>query len=249
MSSLAPVLCTPLLKIPLLIGNAVFTRQGLTPPDSPSTTVKEWKREDTAQDFFSNSSTARQNIIKTCSATTKYVLAGFALAEVSVILAQRFPSAYSTHVLAFLGNPDVRLTPVSAIGTLLGIAGGLVRVWCHRALGRLFTWEMSVRENHELITNGLYSVVRHPSYTGIVLVTCGNIIFLASKGSYFVEAGLWNTGAGRAVGCILSVYLTGLSLVLCARARQEDVMLRKEFGARWDEWAKQTPWRVIPFIY
>ena len=41
----------------------------------------------------------------------------------SVILAQRLPSPYSTRVLALLGSPALALTPASAIGTLLGMAG------------------------------------------------------------------------------------------------------------------------------
>ncbi|PIL33590.1 hypothetical protein GSI_04213 [Ganoderma sinense ZZ0214-1] len=138
---------------------------------------------------------------------------------------------------------------MSALGTFLGFAGGAMRMWCHHALGRLFTWELSVRENHKLITNGLYSLVRHPSYTGLILMTCGNIIYLASERSYFVEAELWNTGLGRAIGYTLSVYLTWITWMLCARARQEDAMLKREFGAQWDEWAERTPWKVIPFIY
>ena len=116
-------------------------------------------------------------------------------------------------------------------------------------MGRLFTWEMSVRDDHQLITSGPYAFVRHPSYTGLALIACGNIVLLASRGSYFVEAGLWNTVAGKVVGCAVSAYLTLVTLTLCARARQEDVMLRKEFGKLWDEWAERTPWRVIPFVY
>ena len=180
----------------------------------------------------------------------QYVVAGLALAEVSVILAQRFPSAHcSTRVLALLGSPTITLTSVSAIGAFLGAAGGLIRMACHRALGRLFTWEMSVRDGHKLVTGGPYAAVRHPSYTGFALIACGNIILLASKGSYFIEAGLWNTVAGRAVGYTMSAYLALLTLTLFARARQEDVMLRKEFGVQWDKWAERTPWRVIPFVY
>ena len=176
-------------------------------------------------------------------------MAGLALAEASVILAQRFPSAYSSRVLDLLGSPAITLTPTSVIGTLLGMAGGLTRLWCHRSLGRLFTWEMSVRNDHQLITSGPYAIVRHPSYTGLALIACGNIVLLASKGSYFVQAGLWNTIAGKVVGYSVSAYLVLVTLTLCARARQEDAMLRREFGAEWDEWAKRTPWRVIPFVY
>ncbi|PIL33589.1 hypothetical protein GSI_04212 [Ganoderma sinense ZZ0214-1] len=248
MSSLAPVLCTPLLKIPLLVGNAALTHHGLTPPANPPTKVGEWRRDDTTRDFMSKAGWTHA-FIKVCSATSKYVVAGLTLAEVAVILAQRFPSPYSTRVLALLGSPPLALTRASAIGALLGMAGGLIRLWCHRALGRLFTWEMSVRDDHQLITRGPYAYVRHPSYTGIGLIACGNIVLLASKGSYFVEAGLWNTVAGKAVGGSVSVYLALVTLTLFARARQEDVMLRREFGAQWDEWARRTRWRVIPFVY
>ncbi|KAI1791146.1 ICMT-domain-containing protein [Ganoderma leucocontextum] len=254
MPCLAPLLCTPLLKIPLLVGNAALTHHGLTPPGSLPTTAKEWRRGDTTRDFMSKAG-GTHGIVKACSATTKYVVTGLALAEVSVILAQCFPSAYSSRILTFLlpsdgtSEPSMELTPTSAIGSLLGIAGGLIRLSCHRALGRLFTWEMSVRDDHELITSGPYLVVRHPSYTGLALIACGNIMLLSSKGSYFVEAGLWNTVAGKALACSLSAYLTLITLSLFARAPEEDVMLRKEFGAQWDQWAKRTPWRVIPFIY
>ena len=187
--------------------------------------------------------------------TTQYVVAGLALAEVSVILAQHFPSTCSSQILAFLlpsarsSAPSMGVTSASAIGSLLGIVGGLIRLSCHCALGRLFTWEMSIRDGHQLITSGPYSIVRHPSYTGLALIACGNIVLLNSKGSYFVEAGLWDAVAGKAVAYSLSVFLTLITLTLCARTRQEDVMLRKEFGAQWDEWAHRTPWRVVPFIY
>ncbi|KAM5543065.1 hypothetical protein V8D89_003449 [Ganoderma adspersum] len=248
MSFLAPILSTPLLKILLLVGNAALTHHGLTPPANPPTTAKEWRRDDTSRDFMSKGGGTR-GFVKACAATTKYVVAGLALAEVSVILAQRFPSSYSTRVLHFLGSPTLALAPASAIGTLLGMAGGLTRLWCHRSLGRLFTWEMSVRDDHRLITIGPYAIVRHPSYTGLALIACGNILLLASKGSYFVEEGLWNTIAGKVVGCSISAYLTLVTLTLFARARQEDAMLRREFGPKWDEWAKRTPWRVIPFVY
>nr|VWO94183.1 C-24(28) sterol reductase [Ganoderma boninense] len=249
MSFLAPVLSTPLLKVPLLLGNAAFTYHGMTPPSNPPTAAKEWKRDDTSEDFMSKAGWTHA-FVKVCSATTKYIVAGLALAEVSVILARQFPgSPYSARVLDLLGNPTLALTPASAIGALLGAAGGLLRMACHRALGRLFTWELSVRDGHTLATGGPYAVVRHPSYTGHALIACGNIVLLASEGSFFVEAGLWGTGAGRAVGCAVSVYMTLLTLTLFARARQEDVMMRKEFGAQWEEWAERTPWRVVPFVY
>lgn len=37
------------------------------------------------------------------------------------------------------------------------------------ALGNLFTFEVMIRKNHKLITDGPYAYLMHPSYTGINL--------------------------------------------------------------------------------
>jgi protein-S-isoprenylcysteine O-methyltransferase Ste14 len=38
-----------------------------------------------------------------------------------------------------------------------------------------------------------------------------------------------------------------LSIVL--RAPTEDALLRKQFGARWDEWAARVPYRIVPGVF
>lgn len=70
MSVLAPILYTPLLKIPLLLGNAALTHHGLTPPSNPPTMTKEWSREDTLRDFMSKAG-GTHGIVKACCALTK----------------------------------------------------------------------------------------------------------------------------------------------------------------------------------
>ena len=70
MSILSPILCTPLLKIPLLLGNAALTHHGMTPPSNPPTTAKEWKRDDTSQDFMSKAGEINA-LVKAGCATTK----------------------------------------------------------------------------------------------------------------------------------------------------------------------------------
>ena len=59
--------------------------------------------------------------------------------------------------------------------------GGYIRWACYRALGRLFTFEMSIRDNHELVTDGPYGWVRHPAYTGILLIVAGVILWHATE--------------------------------------------------------------------
>ena len=54
-------------------------------------------------------------------------------------------------------------------------------------MGRMFTFEMSIRRDHKLVTSGPYGVVRHPGYTGILLVVSGMLLLHASEVSFLLE--------------------------------------------------------------
>ena len=149
-------------------------------------------------------------------------------------------------MLPFVQSGGLRLTPLSVAGCVLGIAGGLLRTRCYHELGRLFTFELSIRDGHKLITTGPYSVVRHPAYLGSLLLTAGNITLLASKGSWCTESGLWDKAWGRGIACAAAVNLLLISLRILLRVGEEDRMMKKEFGQKWNEWVKKTPYRLIP---
>ena len=152
-------------------------------------------------------------------------------------------------MLPFVQSGGLRLTPLSVAGCVLGIAGGLLRTQCYHELGRLFTFELSIRDNHTLVTTGPYSIVRHPAYLGALLLFTGNVALLVSKGSWFMESGLWDTVWGRGVACSALGSLLAIALGLFSRVDREDRMMRKEFGEEWEKWAKKTPYRLIPFLY
>lgn len=108
-----------------------------------------------------------------------------ALAEVATILAAVNPQLPISHkILAkvvFSGNADnIRPSPLFFFGTFLAGLGGYIRYSCYRALGKFFTFEMSIRKGHQLITNGPYRVVRHPAYTGIIFSVTGLICWHGS---------------------------------------------------------------------
>ncbi|PPQ93792.1 LOW QUALITY PROTEIN: hypothetical protein CVT25_013501 [Psilocybe cyanescens] len=93
-----------------------------------------------------------------------------ALAEIVVILALEIPGIpLSGHILSLFVYNDkekplnIRPTYTFFLGTCMAIAGSSIRLACFRALGRLFTFEMSIRKNHRLVIDGPYSVVRHPA--------------------------------------------------------------------------------------
>ena len=48
-------------------------------------------------------------------------------------------------------------------------------------MGRLFTVERSIRKDHLRVTSGPYAIVRHPSYTGLLIVYIGMILIHGTK--------------------------------------------------------------------
>ncbi|OBZ75810.1 putative protein-S-isoprenylcysteine O-methyltransferase [Grifola frondosa] len=134
-------------------------------------------------------------------------------------------------------------------GWVFACAGGFIRVACHRALGRFFTWDLSVQKDHTLITSGPYSVVRHPGYTGLSLIAMGNILCSCSAGSYWTESGFSGSTFGRLFVPAWVLYWVVIPFFLCARVNEEDRVLREKFGGEWDAWARRTKYKLIPFVY
>jgi protein-S-isoprenylcysteine O-methyltransferase Ste14 len=78
-------------------------------------------------------------------------------------------------LLAGLAVAKVRATayPYSSVVFSIGLcvvwAGIGLRWWCFRTLGRYFTFTVMTSANQPVIATGPYRVLRHPSYTGILL--------------------------------------------------------------------------------
>lgn len=94
----------------------------------------------------------------------------------SAALVAAFPLSF-IDVFSF---PDDRYAPAFISGLLLIIAGSLIRRWCFRTLGDLFTGDIQARVGQPVISTGPYSLVRHPSYTGGMLVYIGIGLALCS---------------------------------------------------------------------
>jgi protein-S-isoprenylcysteine O-methyltransferase Ste14 len=77
----------------------------------------------------------------------------------------------------------------------------------------------------------------------------GLVVWHASSGAWLRESKVYTKTATwlvifpalYAVGSILAMYYR--------RPIVEDEMLKKEFGKKWDEWAKKVPYRLVPGIY
>ena len=153
------------------------------------------------------------------------------------------------------------LTPAFLAGTLLILAGGLLRARCYHALGSRFTFELCIRPAHALVTDGVYGVVRHPGYTGGFGLVIGWLLCVLDQRGCVLSAftGLdpsqasapGGDGSGHAVvtGAVWVTTLGLLCVAISKRMDKEDAMLEKNFGEEWRAWAKKVPCRLVPGVY
>lgn len=71
------------------------------------------------------------------------------------------------------GLPRSLDTAVSAFGLVLALLGLLLRGWAIRSLAGLFSPHLEVRREHHLVVSGPYRLIRHPGYTGALLLFVG----------------------------------------------------------------------------
>jgi protein-S-isoprenylcysteine O-methyltransferase Ste14 len=115
------------------------------------------------------------------------------------------------------------------IGFILFVLGLIIRWVAIIYLGRFFTVNVAIAEDHQLITTGPYRYVRHPSYTGTLLI--------------FLGFGL----------CMLNIFSVAtiflpISAAFIWRMHVEEAALKQAFDDRYQTYAAKTP-RLIPLVY
>lgn len=138
------------------------------------------------------------------------------------------------------------LSPSFAFGWALTMVGAVLRVACYRELGQLFTFEVSIRKDHRLVSTGPYAFVRHPSYTGLLMIMWGEVVVPFSTGSWF---GCSQHIMGKIYIVVLTAPVLLVTYLCTMRCRSEDQILREQFGKEWDTWADRTCYRLVPFVY
>ncbi len=109
------------------------------------------------------------------------------------------------------------------------IAGMAIRWYSIYYLGKQFTVNVAIIEGHRLVTTGPYRLIRHPSYTGLLLMFLG-------LGIHF----------NHVVG-ILALTLPVMWAIL-NRIRIEEAAMSAFFGIEYKLYREQTR-RLIPYIY
>jgi protein-S-isoprenylcysteine O-methyltransferase Ste14 len=123
------------------------------------------------------------------------------------------------------GDPSVPLPRL-----LAGITAFALALWLlhrtHADLGRNWSNTLELREDHRLVTHGVYRFVRHPMYVALLLHGVGQALVLS------------NPIAGLS-------FLAAIGTLVAVRLPAEERMMRDEFGDAWVRYCERTP-RLLP---
>jgi len=114
------------------------------------------------------------------------------------------------------------------IGVVLFTAGGVLRLWPVFVLGRRFSGLVAIQPGHTLVTGGIYSVIRHPSYLGLLASSFG-----------------WALAFRSVAGLVLAALMI---IPTIGRIRSEEALLSEQFGEEYEAFRARTS-RLIPGIY
>ena len=140
---------------------------------------------------------------------------------VLVVVSQRWFAAWGGSVVW----PQTMTTNILA--DLATIGGLILFIQSHRSLGRNWSYEVVIQEKHELIEKGPYAYIRHPLYSGVLLMFIGMALYCGRKACIIVL-----------VYCFLGVYF---------KSKMEERLLAKTFPS-YAEYKRRTK-ALIPFIW
>lgn len=147
-------------------------------------------------------------------------------------------------------DPGILTWSPTTIFCLLAIAsGGALRLSAYGGLGPNFTFHLA--QPDQLITDGVYARLQHPSYSGLALIEAGTVPLIlrwdAAAAGCWMEEWMREKVSGRGtMWAMLVVMLTGVFITV--RVRDEEKMLKGRFGKVWEDWHARTA-RFIPGLW
>jgi protein-S-isoprenylcysteine O-methyltransferase Ste14 len=152
----------------------------------------------------------------------------------SSTLAHRLPVGAACWLLAYRGFPPPLgrvVTPngdwAQAAGAVVCVAGLFVTVWARRTLAGNWSSDVTFKQGHELVKTGPYRFVRHPIYTGLLLMCAGSAM---------------DTGRLR---CWLGLVLVAAGFWI--KLKQEEKLMLRHFPDEYPAYRKEVK-ALVPFV-
>ncbi|KAI0319486.1 ICMT-domain-containing protein [Amylostereum chailletii] len=235
----------PASKLLCLAASAASYYFSFTPPlPAPTTRDEVYKGP-----FF-------ETIVRRLTYMSKIFACTMLACEFLVVAAVAYPTTFhrteTLRTLCYRAVPNSTMlltpTPTFLLGFALMASTAFLRLWCFKTLGNLFTFEVTVRPSHVLVTTGPYAYVRHPSYTAASLHLVGWFTIHFASGGWNRECELMWTQGGKWVALYFGLSLFSI-ISMWKRGPVEDEGLRKKFGDSWERYRKEVPSMFIPGIW
>jgi protein-S-isoprenylcysteine O-methyltransferase Ste14 len=150
----------------------------------------------------------------------RWVLVAF----IVIALLAAYLSAYTDRIGFWTIDGDA----VRWFGVLLCAVGSTLRLIPVFVLKDRFSGLVAIQAEHKLETQGIYRLIRNPSYLGMLVTAVG-----------------WALAFRSVVGVLLSLLLL---VPMVSRIRSEERLLREHFGKEYVDYFART-WRLVPGIY
>jgi protein-S-isoprenylcysteine O-methyltransferase Ste14 len=151
--------------------------------------------------------------------------------SIRFIMTVQWIALFIAYPIAFVrawSFPERVQLPLFVVGVLMLISGSLLRRYCWRTLGKYFTGDVQAQRDQPVIRSGPYRWVRHPSYTG------GMMMFI---------------GLGLTLGSWVSLALLTIATIVAYgyRVAVEERVLLDTIGEPYGSYMKERK-RFIPYI-
>jgi protein-S-isoprenylcysteine O-methyltransferase Ste14 len=160
------------------------------------------------------------------------LLKKYCLAKFTVGMAIEFPILIGVGIAGIIFPwPRLPFYPLpNILGAILLVVGYVIHLgYSHKELKKHGVQaHQHSTQVRMLVTSGPYSRVRHPGYSGLILIYFGFALAFAV---------VW-----MLLPAVIFTILTCLSTI------KEEELLEERFGKEYQEYARQVPWRFIPRI-
>jgi protein-S-isoprenylcysteine O-methyltransferase Ste14 len=120
------------------------------------------------------------------------------------------------------------LSVQNIVGLALYVIGLTIALVAQITLKRSYSSTLVIREDHQLVTHGIYRYTRNPVYLGVIIAIIGLPVFASSLYGLLI--------------------MSALIPIVLNRIRLEEELLTEEFQDAYQKY-KETTKKLIPFIY
>lgn len=116
---------------------------------------------------------------------------------------------------------------VRYVGLAVYLIFSWMQIWAFKTLGENYSQDILIKKDHELVTKGPFTIIRHPQYVSQILIDLG--------------------GAAATLSFIVAPIAILQIPFIILRASLEDKMLEKHFGDKFNSFKKRSGF-ILPFI-